>query len=268
MTSITPRAADAIIRCWIDDPAPGDVNMAADEWLAGFAVGTGLPVVRFSCWSAATLSLGAFQESAAVPAGLAELPLVRRPSGGGAILHGTDLTCTVAVPRVHAWGGEAQRLYDEVHRALVAVLGAAGVEAALHPGPDGPQDVAAEPDAYLCFDRRARGDMVMPDGGGNWAKVLGSAQRRHRAAVVQHGSLLWTTNPAGGAHAHRGLAELAAAQGRRLDREMVRDRWLAAITQASGLSLALQQGCTWDMDGSGIAAIATRFRDPAWIHRR
>lgn len=255
--------------CWIDTPAAGDVNMAADEWLGGVAVDTGAPVVRFSRWSVATLSLGAFQESAGVPAGaLAALPSIRRPSGGGAILHGTDLTCTVAVPRGHPWGAVAQRLYDEVHGALLELLRGAGLDAALHPAAGDDRGPAAEADPYLCFDRRAPGDLVVRAPSRSWAKVLGSAQRRHRAAVVQHGSLLWTANPAGGPRAHHGVADLASAVGCRLDADAVRDGWLAGIARAAGLSPAMQQGCTWEADRRGIEAIACRFRDPSWTLRR
>ncbi|NBV44062.1 MAG: hypothetical protein EBR86_00065 [Planctomycetia bacterium] len=270
--SAEPRGAAATtpLRYWIDDPAIGSVNMAADEWLAGVAVSAGVPVARFSTWSRATLSLGAFQAAAAVPAdGLAALPLVRRASGGGAILHGTDLTCTVAVPRSHPWGGEAQRLYDEVHRALVGVLAAAGLRAALHPAVGDPGAAAAATEAFLCFDRRATGDVVLPAPTGRWPKILGSAQRRHHAAVVQHGSLLWSRNDAaGGPHARLGLADVAATAGVRLDPIGVRDAWLAEIAAAAGLLPALQPGCTWDADRAAIADLAARYGDAAWTHRR
>jgi len=263
-------AATSLLRYWIDEPATGSVNMAADEWLAGVAVSAGMPVARFSTWSTATLSLGAFQAAAAVPAdGLAVLPLVRRPSGGGAILHGTDLTCTVAVPRSHPWGGEAQRLYDEVHRALVTILAASGLPAALHPAVGDPGAAAAATEAFLCFDRRAPGDVVLPGPTGRWAKILGSAQRRHHAAVVQHGSLLWSRNPAAGnAHARPGLSDLAVTAGVRLDPIGVRDAWLAEIAAAAGLVPALQPGCTWDADRAAIAGLATRYGDATWTHRR
>ena len=202
---------------WWDPPAEGATNMALDEALAAEAARLDRVLVRISTWSEPTLSLGAFQAIAEARAhrALAGLRIVRRPSGGGAILHGSDVTLSVAVPRLHPCGGTPQRLYDAVHEALVAELSACGVEAGLSAGgaragrsgidrvdPDsGPETPQAPgPPAegpLLCFDRRAVGDVVMPvpDGRfGSDAKILGSAQRRLRGAVLQHGSLLLAAN--------------------------------------------------------------------------
>ena len=156
--------------------------MALDEALAAEAARLDRVLVRISTWSEPTLSLGAFQAIAEARAhrALAGLRIVRRPSGGGAILHGSDVTLSVAVPRLHPCGGTPQRLYDAVHEALVAELSACGVKAGLSAGgaragrsgsdrvdPDsGPEaPPAAGPPAegpLLCFDRRAVGDVVMP----------------------------------------------------------------------------------------------------------
>ena len=82
----------------MDGDADGLTNMAADEALAAEAVRRGGPVARFYGWREPTLSLGAFQPVAGARAITVDA-VVRRPSGGGAILHGTDLTYAAAIPR-------------------------------------------------------------------------------------------------------------------------------------------------------------------------
>jgi len=173
---------------WLDEPAEGHANMAADEVLAGEAVRQNRPLVRFYRWSQMTVSLGAFQPIATAEAepAIASLPLVRRPSGGGAIVHGSDLTCAVAVPRDHPWGDRPQVLYDAFHQSLVDVLGSRGIVARLHPG-RGLQE--NDEGRLLCFDRRARGDLVVSGPSPDGHKLLGSAQRRLKAAVLQGSSL-------------------------------------------------------------------------------
>ena len=112
--------------------------MGADEVLAAEAVALDRPLVRVYDWSEPTVSLGGFQRLADAQSSslIAGLPLVRRPSGGGAIVHGTDLTYAVAVPRGHVWGSDPQVLYDAFHEYrddihAVAALHASGTLAAL-----------------------------------------------------------------------------------------------------------------------------------------
>ncbi|MFM8221325.1 MAG: lipoyl protein ligase domain-containing protein, partial [Planctomycetaceae bacterium] len=117
-------------------------------------------------------SLGHFQAS--LPPAEAErfrgLAVVRRLSGGGAILHHHELTYAVALPAGHAWADEPRQLYDRVHAAIVDVL-------QRHDLPVTPRG-EAQPGlggAFLCFSRGDSFDLV-------WQghKVLGSAQRRRK----------------------------------------------------------------------------------------
>jgi hypothetical protein len=183
---------------WEDLPAEGAVNMATDELLAEATAATGGMAVRLYRWSQPTLSLGGFQkhgdaEPIVKQTGLA---VVRRPSGGGAILHGTDLTYAVAVARGHPLAGAPQQLYDVFHQGLVAAA-AGNIGGSGESAPDGP---------LLCFDRRAIGDVVVGP-----HKVLGSAQRRLSGSILQHGSLLvGQCDQAGPGYTRPGLVELAA----------------------------------------------------------
>ncbi len=253
---------------WWDEPADACTNMAADELLAAEADRRGCLVVRLYGWTPAGVSLGAFQEIAAARGRpeIARLPLVRRPSGGGAIVHGTDLTYAAALPRAHAWGTAAQALYDAFHAALVAELRDRGVAARQHRR-SGPDDRDA---AFLCFDRRAEGDVVIAAAGSTAAadpKILGSAQRRLAGVVLQHGSLLLRANAAAGPAArHPGILDLHPAAVAD-DREFAA-AWLERVGRGCGATVAWQPGGFRPGREPAIAAAAARFRTTQWLERR
>lgn len=259
-------AVSSSLKVWWDGPADGGTNMAADEWLAAEADRSGGMLVRFYGWSPTTVSLGAFQRIADVAdaAGLDGVPVVRRPSGGGAIVHGSDLTYAVAVPRVHPWGGAPQALYDALHAAMAAVLADHGVVAA----PFRPVAGTARPDGegpFFCFDRRAAGDLVLPSAGG--AKVMGSAQRRLAGVVLQHGSLLVRGNEdVTGAARHPGVEDLVGASLPAAS-DLAR-AWVRRIAAMLGTDVSDQPGAFAGAWAEPIAAAAARFRDPRWTGRR
>jgi lipoate-protein ligase A len=161
--------------------------MALDEMLLIRAAQEGRAHLRIYSWSEPTVSLGYFQRidqrEGHVPS--RRCRLVRRPSGGGAIVHDRELTYALAVPG--PWGATRQRaLYRQVHEALAESLGRLGAEATIAP-PSAVSEVVSEP--FLCFQRRTEGDVLLQG-----CKVIGSAQRRGKGAVVQHGSILLKTS--------------------------------------------------------------------------
>jgi lipoate-protein ligase A len=264
---VPDASATSGLIAWWDEPAPGPENMAADEVLAAEAVALDRPLVRIYGWSEPTVSLGGFQRLADARAStaIAGLPLVRRPSGGGAIVHGTDLTYAVAVPRSHAWGGDPQRLYDVFHESLAAELRERGVTALRHPGRD---RAAGDEERLLCFDRRARGDLVVQTaaGGTDGDKILGSAQRRLRGAVLQHGSLLLQPPPLPAA-THVGLLRLHPPAATWDLRQLVA-AWLARVAAAAGGPLETRAAAYTPARSRPIAEAALRFREAAWLGRR
>lgn len=187
-----------LCRFFDDPPAAGAWNMAVDAALAEAAAASGVPSLRVYRWSEPTLSLGYFQSQRDRESHVASrtLPVVRRESGGGAIVHHHEWTYSLAVPAALPWAKEPLRLYRAAHEALAAVLKAWGLAAALC-------ESATTDEPFLCFSRRAIGDLVAPvESAGTAAeqagdamlagnaKLAGSAQRRHRGAVSQHGSVL------------------------------------------------------------------------------
>jgi lipoate-protein ligase A len=141
-------------------------------------------VLRTYEWSAPTLSLGYFQEIATAESDprWRGVPVVRRPSGGGAIWHHHELTYALIVPRRHPPASRAAALYRAVHAAIATLLAEAGAPVRRRGG-DPEAVFSGRP--FLCFTDRDREDIVL-DG---W-KVVGSAQRRRPNAVLQHGSIL------------------------------------------------------------------------------
>ncbi len=166
--------------------ADGPANMAADEALLLTAADAGTASFRFYTWSEPTLSLGYFQPAADREAGpLAGLPWVRRATGGGAIVHHHELTYALALPADQPWQPAGESWVCRVHHMVQAVLSARGVTArgvvcgeATKLGP------------VLCFLHQTPADLTI-----NGSKVAGSAQRKLRGALLQHGSLLLTRSP-------------------------------------------------------------------------
>lgn len=171
--------------------AEGPENMATDEAMLEAAAREGSAFLRFYGWGAPTLSLGYFQRIAEVredPRWRGR-PVVRRPTGGGAIWHHHELTYAVAVPPSSPLVRPSTALYRAVHGAIAEVLVDRGLAA--HRRGDLSTGPGAGPDRpFLCFTGGDPEDIV-----GMGHKLVGSAQRRRDGAVLQHGSVLLARSP-------------------------------------------------------------------------
>jgi lipoate-protein ligase A len=243
-------------RLLIDPPASGAWNMAVDEMLLETVDAEGGCWWRFYRWEQPTLSLGYFQTVEDRDRHMASrsCPVVRRLSGGGAILHDAELTYSFVVAADHHLAKQRERLYQTVHEALVEVLAGLGVEAC--PWGDRRPD-ASETNPFLCFQRRAPGDLVLGD-----VKIAGSAQRRGRDAVLQHGSVLLAQSKA--APELAGLTELS---GRAIDGEVLVQPWLAAL--GNRLELDFAEASLSDAQRARAAALVrTKYAADDWTVRR
>lgn len=176
-----------MIRLLNDPPLSGAQNMARDEVLLHAVSNGNAPAsMRLYQWDAATISLGYFQayvDCRALVAPLCELPVVRRLTGGGAILHDLELTYSLALPSGDALlGSGANHLYELVHDAIIAALAQFGIHASRCGRTD---ESSPTRGPFFCFARRHCLD-VLVDGD----KIAGSAQRRTRRGTLQHGSLI------------------------------------------------------------------------------
>lgn len=170
-------------RLLVTPAAPGVENMALDEALMSRARQTGEWALRLYAWSAPTISLGRNQSAMRQydrqrirEQGLA---VVRRPTGGRAILHHREITYSVTAPTDAA--GTERESYARINRLLVHALSNLGVKARVAPR----TERARVPDMTPCFERPAEGELTF-DG----RKIAGSAQWRSDGALLQHGSIL------------------------------------------------------------------------------
>jgi lipoate-protein ligase A len=172
-----------------DDPDPaepqadrGAFNMAVDQTLLEGIQRGDPPALRFYRWQPACLSLGRNQTACVDRARLERLgiDLVRRPTGGLAVLHDQELTYSLALPA--GLLGSARGTYQAINRGLLAGLLSLGLSAR-----PASEDHTAQVfrRAGSCFAAPAAGE-VMALG----RKLIGSAQRYERHAILQHGSIL------------------------------------------------------------------------------
>jgi lipoate-protein ligase A len=164
----------------------GASNMAFDEALLDFvAADPSMAVARTYEWSRPTLSLGYFQSIAETKADRRwhDVPIVRRPTGGGALWHDLEVTYAVVIPGDHPAARPSRALYGAIHRAIADHLNILGMPA--HRRGDLESARVPENRPFLCFTDRDAEDIVFRE-----FKIVGSAQRRRSGAVLQHGSLL------------------------------------------------------------------------------
>ncbi len=169
--------------------ASGARNMAVDEAIqTACARGLAGPTLRFYAWSPAALSIGYFQPVSEVDLEACRargIDLVRRPTGGRAILHDRELTYSVAMAGSDLPGGvlETYRLLSAgLHRGLLELGIPAVVSGAKEPV--GSEMKRSAGGSAACFDTASSYELEV---GGR--KVAGSAQTRRGGAILQHGSL-------------------------------------------------------------------------------
>lgn len=197
-------------RLIVDPPLEGAWNMALDEALLEDAADHGTATLRFYEWREPTLSLGYFQpfEERHAHAASRGVAVVRRSSGGGALIHDRELTYSVCLPAEHPLSHESTKLYRAVHETLIASLdewrlaarmfGDSPAQAPASVTLDAASSPSSSPEPFLCFARRTDADVVVTDPNSNaqTRKICGSAQRRRRGAVLQHGGVLLDQSPA------------------------------------------------------------------------
>lgn len=165
--------------------ADGPLNMARDEVLLETAL-TGEASLRFYGWTEATVSLGYFQSAQVRLADdrLIRLPFVRRPTGGALLVHHHEVTYALALPAGATWQSGEPWL-RRMHGIISAALGQLRVPAHLHtPTAEQPRT------GILCFQHCTPGDLLIGP-----TKVVGSAQRKQRGCLLQHGAILLARSP-------------------------------------------------------------------------
>lgn len=215
----------------------GATNMAIDEAISR-AVREGLapPTLRFFGWQPACLSLGQAQPGADVDGAACRadgVDVVRRPTGGRAILHTDELTYSVVAPDTEPRvAGSIVESYRRLSEGLLAGLALIGV----------PTQQAERPDNHdrdqgpVCFEVPSNYEIVF-DG----KKLVGSAQMRRPGVVLQHGTL----------PLHGDIARITKYLRSRPDADRVRSR-ATTVESAIGQILSFDQAA--DSMARGFAA--------------
>lgn len=183
-------------RAWrVMDSGAGSAawNMALDEALLTLAGrGDAPPALRFFSWEEPSLSIGSFQKTDELDMERVmreQVPFVRRPTGGRAVLHGAELTYSVACPIPSPYfPSDLMGSYKTIGACFLRGLGLLGVDAALVPVSKNPDRKKAGPmrgGNPLCFSSPSWYEVLL---GGK--KLIGSAQRRLKDSFLQQGSLL------------------------------------------------------------------------------
>ena len=177
----------AIWRIIKTSPGPGAWNMAVDESiLEAVTSRQALPTLRLYAWEPACLSLGLAQSVRDVDfSALTRLGwhLVRRPTGGRAILHVDEFTYSVTAPLDEPrLVGSVLESYRRLSQALVVALQKLGLDARA----DKEYQLSADskPGGPVCFDVPSNYEITV-----HGKKLVGSAQARRKEAVLQHGTL-------------------------------------------------------------------------------
>jgi lipoate-protein ligase A len=220
--------------------------MAVDEAiLDGYAYGEAgsNPTLRLYSWRPATLSLGRSQQavSSCDPRFLREqaIGLVRRPTGGRAVLHEAERTyALIGHLDVAPFAGGVLAAYRSIASALVSGLRGLGVDAGAGSSrarAPSPRDRSVGP---ACFDAPSAHEILA-----GTRKLVGSAQLRRGRAFLQHGSILLASDPerlsrAVGAEAAPGrFTDLTRLLGRRVDPREVDRALIASWSESFGARL-------------------------------
>ncbi|MBA60929.1 MAG: hypothetical protein CMJ76_01055 [Planctomycetaceae bacterium] len=237
-------------------PTTGSWNMAVDDALLDSTLPTQTAILRFYRWAPACLSLGYFQSSQQRQdhPESSDIDCVRRASGGGAIIHDQELTYSFVFPSLGLTSSEISGVYDLFHDSLISVFEKLGIHAGKCLDPS---KVDIKNQEFLCFLRHSSGDVLL-----NNAKIVGSAQRRNRNQVLQHGSILLKKSKF--APELPGILELTGVDLTSLS--WVND-WLEELTRRFRCQLS-----NYALSHSQLKAAhkieANRFLNPDWLDKR
>lgn len=173
-------------RLIISPPASGPRNMAIDEaLLEAVEADESPPTLRLYAWDPPCLSLGVAQPSSDVDLSALQTAgwdLVRRPTGGRAILHTDELTYSISagIDDPHVAGGILPS-YRRLSRGLLAALAELGLVTQAMTGEGHDPGPSGNP---VCFENPGAYEITAGE-----RKLIGSAQVRRKRGVLQHGTL-------------------------------------------------------------------------------
>lgn len=162
---------------------PGALNMAVDQAILGLhANGKSPPTLRLYQWSPPAVSLGFCQKRHNLDLAACRrlgIEVVKRPSGGRAVLHLGDLTYAVIAGTADGIPSAVTAAYRLICDGLLQGFRLLGIEARMGRG------IIKPPQQDICFLRGTLGSIVYQE-----RKFVGSAQTWHASSMLQHGSII------------------------------------------------------------------------------
>ncbi len=278
-------------RLMADFSLSGPENMALDEALLDSVVRGGTPVIRFYTWRPATLSLGVNQPLGEIDRAACEgrgFGLVRRITGGRAVLHQHELTYSVIAPESD-WrvAGGVIESYRKISAALIAGLQSLGADVTMSPPNRAAFRAMSEARRYrdlaeleqsnhgaVCFDTASAYELTA-----NGRKLVGSAQARRGGALLQHGSILldidweaWASvfayaSEAGRQRAFQKLPTRMTSLRRELGREVSAEQVCAALRESFErvFELSLTEAGPTDEERAAAGRLASeKYGSDSW----
>lgn len=231
--------------------------MAIDEALLRQA-SEGVAFLRLYRWDPPCLSFGRNEpassryDRATITA--LGLDTVRRPTGGRAVWHATEVTYAVAGPA--DLFGSLPETYRAIHEVVAHGLRSVGAPVDLAAA--GP---ATAPDAGACFASPAGGEVVV-----RGRKLVGSAQVREGTAFLQHGSILLHDVQDVVAQVTRGVPPVSQATS--LGEVLRREVSFAEVSEAVAAAASAAWAGNWEIAQSPAVPSGNRYADPEWTWRR
>lgn len=256
--------------------------MAMDLTLMDLARANGVGILRIYGWSQPTVSFGRNERTAGVYVAnelvAAGLDVVRRPTGGRALLHAREVTYSVAMPVSDPtrW----QSAYNAVNLRLLRAMQSLGVPAHIATGSasqsrEVPEDAPSAPlpshgQGLVCFSGIAQGEIAVGD-----RKLVASSVWRERGAYLQHGSILISDDQSR-------LGDLMAARVAKPEPAATLSEWISADVSATAITdqveIALQdafgdcgKSARWSIPSEvrqQVAVTRLALLQSAWLWRR
>ncbi len=168
----------------------GSWQMALDEAVLHSVIGgRALPSLRFYGWTPPCMSLGYFQHSSDINISRCRdegIDVVRRPTGGRAVLHDRELTYSVVLPVPEGRSGSVLETFRMINTGILHGIRSLGVEATFHRKE---RAGGAPRENPYCFSAPSQYEILVKG-----RKVVGAAQMRKDGVLLQHGSIPLSVN--------------------------------------------------------------------------
>ena len=165
-----------------DNRYPSEMNMARDEELFNRVMSGQIPgAIRFYNWDKPAVTIGYHQKDFKLTDKNAQIPVLKRPTGGGAVLHSDDITFSISSPSLDMFNGDIQSTYRVISGIFFEAFKTCGLNTEIH-ATDGSF-------SNICFDRAARLELTCMG-----HKIMGAAQVRKKGFLLLQGVIPLTVD--------------------------------------------------------------------------